>query len=234
MVPEPAWLAGVLAIGIPAAAGQLVMAAGRGLTNRLLAEFGQHAVAAFGAGSRVDLLVALPTLGMAAASVSLVGMFAGANRSDLVRSTMLYIYRWALTNAMVLGTSALLASRWVLAVFTDDEATLELGRLYLKFMVFSYPMMAIGMVSGRVLQGLGRGMPSLVITTVRVLLAGVIPAYVAVYLFGAPIEAVWACVLGGAAVSTVLAIFWVRRVVWYGEPSARATSEVAPDLLEDG
>ncbi len=70
------------------------MAIGLILVNRILSEFGQLVVAGYGAGSKVDMLVALPILGLASAAMTVIGMFAGANRSDLVRSTAIYIYKF--------------------------------------------------------------------------------------------------------------------------------------------
>lgn len=223
--PQMRLLVLILSIGLPASAGQLVMSLGRFLNNRVLAEFGEVAVAAFGAGSRVDLIVALPTLGLAGATVAVVGMFAGAGRVDLIRDIALHVYRWALLIASTLGLAAFLASRWVIGIFTHDPQTLAIGQVYLQFMVLAYPMMAIGMTSGRILQGLGFGWPSLVITVVRVLVVGVGGAYIAVYAFGAPIEAVWASIVAGGAVSNVLAVWWVRRVLWRGDPTPRAARE---------
>ena len=40
----------------------------------------------------------------------------------------------------------------------------------------------------------------------------------------APIEAVWASALFGGMCSTVLAAWWVRRLVWVEDPTVRATS----------
>ena len=94
---------GIVALAAPTAAGMAVMSVGGLLFNRLLAGFGEIAVAAYGAASKVDMIVALPIMGLAGAAVSVVGMFAGAGRVDLVRSTALYTYRWAVLLASLIG-----------------------------------------------------------------------------------------------------------------------------------
>ena len=223
LAPSRPVLSRLLALAAPTAAGMAVMSVGGLLLNRLLAGFGEVAVAAYGAASKVDMIVALPILGLAGASVSVVGMFAGAGRADLVRSTALYTYRWAVLLATLIGVTAFLGSHVILSIFTTDVEAIAIGRTYLGFMLFAYPMMAFGMTSGRLLQGTGHGLPSLVITTLRVLIVGIPLAYVAVLLLDAPIEAVWASVLTGGLCSTVLAAWWVRRLVWVADPTARAT-----------
>lgn len=220
--PHGPLLEGLLKIGLPATAGQLIMAAGAAANNRLLTVFGEYALAGYGAASRVDMIVAMPIFGLAGAAVTLIGMFAGAGRPDLVRWTALYTYRWVIALAVVVGLAAWLASVHIMRIFVDDEAAVAVGRHYLLFMLAMYPMMAFGMTTGRLLQGLGHGLPSLVITTVRVLAIGVPVAYVAVYVFDAPLEAVWASLILGGLASTTISVVWVRRLLWGQDPTLRA------------
>ena len=225
LVPSRPVLGRIVALAAPTAAGMAVMSVGGLLLNRLLAGFGELAVAAYGAASKVDMIVALPILGLAGAAVSVVGMFAGAGRVDLVRSTALYTYRWAVLLASLIGITAFFGSTPILSLFTEDAQALAIGHTYLGFMIVAYPMMAFGMTSGRLLQGIGHGVPSLVITGFRVLIVGIPLAYTVVLLLDAPIEAVWASLITGGLCSTILALWWVRRLVWVADPTARATIE---------
>ncbi len=212
--PKRAFIGPIVAIGLPAAAGQLVMAAGSGFVNRLLAVFGQTEVAGYGAGSKVDMIVALPVLGLASAAVSLVGMFKGAGRYDLIRVITVYTYKWVLGIAVVLGVGSYLASEFVMGMFTEDASTIGIGKTYLTYMVFVYPLMAFGMTSGRILQGLGRGMPSLIITLVRVLLIGVPAAYFLVLILDASVESIWMAMIAGGIVANILSVYWIRKNIW--------------------
>lgn len=222
MVPVAAVLAAVLRIGLPTALVQVVMAAGMTLGNRLLASFGQLVVAGYGAGTKVDMIVSMPIMGLASGAVAVIGMFAGARRPDLIRELTLYTYRWALFIGLSMGLVAFASSHVVLRLFTQDPVAIGVGRVYLGYMVFSYPLMALGMTSGRILQGLGHGLPSLVITSLRVLLVGIPVAYVSVYVFGAPVDGVWLSQILGGACSVTLGLTWVHRLVWRLDPCARA------------
>mgnify|MGYP002630570012 CR=1 FL=1 len=221
---RPVWttVRPILVVALPTSASQLLMAGAAALTNRLLAHFGETAVAGYGAAWRVDILIKMPIIGLAVGSISVIGMFAGAKRVDLVRSTTLYAYRWAFTIAITLGTSAWLASHLLMRLFTADLTVIAVGETYLGFMVFLYPLMGIGVTSGRILQGLGYGVPALVITAVRLVLVGIPAAYAAVYVFDAPLPAVWASFVFGGFCSVVLAVFWVRSAVWIRDPTERA------------
>ena len=220
-------LRGLLVLGLPTSAGQLVMALGMALANRVLAHFGQIAVAAYGAASKVDMIVVMPVMGLAAAAVAVIGMFAGAGRVDLIRSTALYTIRWALILAVVVGTAGYLLAGPIIGIFIDTPAAMAIGRTYLSFMLFAYPLMAFGITSGRILQGLGYGVPSLVITSLRVLVVAIPAAYLAVYYFGAPIEAIWAAMLSGGLAANITGIIWIRHLIWKRDPTLRAQAEAS-------
>jgi len=222
LMPSRAVLTPLLSLAIPIAASMIVMSMGTMLYNLLLADFGSVAVAAYGAASKIDMIVVLPIFGLSGAAVTVVGMFAGAGRIDLVRSTALYTYRWAVTLAAVMGFGAFLTSDSILRIFTDDPTAIAVGTTYLGFMIFAYPMMAVGMTTGRLLQGLGHGFPALFITTLRVLLVGVPVAYLAVQVFDQSIEGVWIGILSGGCAATVTSILMVRRLMWHADPTLKA------------
>ncbi len=227
--PRMHLLAPVLRIGLPAAVGQLVMSAGSMLYNRVVAEFGQAAVAGYGAGSKIDLVVALPIIALSNAVLSVVGMFSGAGRQDLVRATVLYAYRSVLFVTIALSAVAFATSSTIISAFTDDPVALRTGHVYLRYVVFAYPLMAFGITSGRILQGLGLGIPPLILTFTRVLLIGVSTAYVGVYVYKADIETVWIAMIAGAFVSNLLAVYWIRRHLKPKELEIR-TASVPPEI----
>jgi MATE family, multidrug efflux pump len=224
LVPVREPLMKLLSLATPIAASMLIMSFGSMLYNWMLSDFGAIAVAAYGAASKVDMIVVLPVLGLSGAAVTVVGMFAGAGRADLVRSTALYTYRWAIIIAAVVGGAAYLSSGRILRVFTSDPTAIAIGATYLGFMIFVYPLMAIGMTTGRLLQGVGHGFPAMLITTLRVLLVGVPSAYIAVHLMHQSIEGVWMGILAGGLAATFLSAFMIRRLMWLSDPTVKATA----------
>jgi putative MATE family efflux protein len=222
LVPSRPVLVQLYGLALPIAASMVVMSAGTILFNLILADFGSVAVAAYGVASKVDMIVVLPIFGLSGAAVTVVGMFAGAGRTDLVRSTALYTYRWAITIAAVIGGLAFLTSGSILRVFTSDPTALAIGSTYLAFMIFMYPMMAVGMTTGRLLQGLGHGFPALFITTLRVLLVGAPVAWVAVHVFDQSIRGVWIGILTGGVFATICSILMVRQLMWRSDPTLKA------------
>ncbi|MBN2803507.1 MAG: MATE family efflux transporter [Deltaproteobacteria bacterium] len=223
MIPDFKVLGRILKIGFPAAAGLLVMSIGMMMINKVLSEFGQPTVAGYVAGSKIDMFVSLPLMGIASAAMTLTGMFLGAKRYDLVKKIVIYSYSLAVVSAVILGTTVYLFSNMVVGLFVKDPVSLFVGRQYLGYELFAYPLMAFGMTSGRILQGLGYGMPSLVITVVRVLIVGVTGAYFSVYILKTDVTGVWLSFIAGGTASLFLSAWWIKRYIFSGENNLMKT-----------
>ena len=156
-------------IGMPASLSFVIMSFGQMLYNRIVVYFGSNAVAAVGIGMRLDQLFFLPIMALSSSLVALIGMLFGAKRIDLMRSTWLYVVKWGEVFALVFGFVFYFIAPYFMKIFTVDPAVVQMGSTYVRFTVFAYPFIVIGMISGRVFQGFGKGMPGLLITTFRII-----------------------------------------------------------------
>jgi Na+-driven multidrug efflux pump len=70
-------------------------------------------------------------------------------------------------------------------------------------------MMAVSLIASRVMQGMGFGLPGLIINLVRIFFVAVPLAYIFVLVLGFGFLSIaWAMVLGGVA-SNILAFWWL-------------------------
>ena len=98
-------------------------------------------------------------IALSAALVTLVGMFHGAKRHDLMRDVIAYAMTRSILIAFVMGTLLFILAPKFMGAFTDSDVIAQTGVGYLRIGVFAYPFIAIVMLTGRVLQGMGRGAP---------------------------------------------------------------------------
>ena len=206
---DPAIVRSICVIGLPASVSFLVMSMGGGVLNRILVEHSPDAVAAYGVGTRLDHVVILPQVAVASGLVTLVGMFYGARRADLLRD----IVRYAMTRTILLSI-AIAAAFYVLAPtlvawFTDGPGIHGLGVEYLRVVVFAYPFIGISILTGRTLQGLGRGSPELWLSLLRVILISTPLAWTATFLWSGPVQWVWYSLLTGTVVTALIALAWL-------------------------
>ena len=127
----------------------IVIAAPAGITNivgplthavltGLLASYGAEAVAAFGVNSRVESLAMLAVMALGLALAPIVGQNWGAKNYARVDSAIsraiAFNFIWSLSCAGLLA----LFARPVAALFTDNEAVIDIAALYFLVVPFSY------------------------------------------------------------------------------------------------
>lgn len=209
-VPSGQILKEILSIGFPASASMLIMSVGSAVFNRILVYYSASAVAAYQIAGRVDMIIFLPIIAIASALVTLVGMFWGAGNIEKLK----FIVKYGMSRAVLLtvGGSVLvyIFSPAFVRFFTSDIEITRIAISYLRIVVFVYPLVAISMTSGRVLQGLGKGTPVMIITCVRILLVSAPLASLSAFVLHQPIVWIWYSLLCSVVVSACIALWWVR------------------------
>ena len=208
--PSKYILIDIIKVGLPASLSMIVMSVGQLIFNRMLATFSTDAVAAYQVGGRIDMVVFLPIFGIASALTTMVGMYFGANEIDKIR----YITKYGISRAFIITSigSILLYvfAPVIISGFTDEIVIKNIAVDYLRVISLLFPFISIGLTIGRILQGLGLGMPSLIITTIRVIgVAGPL-AYYYIYILGKPVEWMWYAMFISGIIATMISIIWLK------------------------
>ena len=199
----------IIRVGAPASLMMLTMSVYVMFLNGYMAHFGTDYVAAFGLATRLESFVSLPIFALSISLLTLVGMFYGAKRSDLVKAISWYGLRIGVLAAVAIGVVFFALPVLFLKIFTQDRLILLIGSAYLRIDVLTFPTMAVAMIISRILQGMGFGFPGFIINTVRIFFVAVPLAYVFVFLLGYGFLSVaWAMVAGGVT-ATILAFIWM-------------------------
>jgi Na+-driven multidrug efflux pump len=206
----------------------LLTALGGALFNRILVRFSADAVAAYQVGARLDHVVLLPMISISTALVTLVAMFRGARRFDLLRDIVRYGMTWALAIGGVTAILFFALAPQMVRGFSNEAGILAAGTTYLRIVAWGYPFVALSMLTGRILQGLGFGTPVLVLTVMRLLLIAAPLSWALVFWFDAPVEAVWWAMLAGSVVTAIASVVWLRAGLGRAEIGvARAAADSA-------
>jgi putative MATE family efflux protein len=200
----------IVKVGLPSSISMIVMALGQLIFNRMLATFSTSAVAAYQVAGRIDMVVFLPIFGIASALTTIVGMFFGANEIDKIK----YITKYGISRSVIITSigSILLYvfAPGIISGFTNELVIKNIAVNYLRVISLLFPFIAIGMTIGRILQGIGLGMPSLIITTIRIIgLAGPL-AYYFIYILDKPLEWMWYAMFISGIVATIISIIWLK------------------------
>ena len=199
----------IIKVGIPVSMSMVVMAIGQLVFNRLLVNYSTNAVAAYQIGGRIDMLVFLPIFGIASALTTMVGMFYGANEINKIKFISRYGVRSSLIITSICSVLLYIFAPLVISIFTSDSTIQKISIDYLRIISLLFPFISIGLTIGRILQGLGQGMPSLIITTIRVIgVAGPL-AYYFTFIQDKPVEWIWYSMFISGIFATIISIVWV-------------------------
>tara|TARA_Y100001970_G_scaffold113794_1_gene141894 strand:- start:328 stop:1623 length:1296 start_codon:yes stop_codon:yes gene_type:complete len=200
----------IVKVGVPVSMSMIVMALGQLVFNRLLVKFSTSAVAAYQIGGRIDMLVFLPIFGIASALTTIIGMFYGANEIDKIKFISWYGIKSSVIITSICSIFLFLFAPIVISVFTSDSYIQEISIYYLRTISILFPFISIGLTIGRILQGLGTGMPSLIITIIRVIgVAGPL-AYYFTYVMNKPVEWIWYSMFISGIFATFISVTWIN------------------------
>ena len=200
----------IIRVGLPASMSMIIMAFGQLVFNRILVRFSTDAVAAYQVGGRMDMVIFLPIMAIASALTTLVGMFFGAKEIEKIK----FIAKYGIIRSMmvtgVLSIILYIFSPLIVKIFTLEAGIQSIAVTYLRFICLIYPLIAIGMTVGRILQGLGKGLPMLVITSIRILALSAPLALYFIMVLNKSIEWVWYAMIISTIVSVAISLIWLK------------------------
>jgi len=207
----PGILNDIFRIGMPASLSMIIMSSGVLIYNVILDS--NHAVAAYQTAGRIEHLFFLPIISIATSLVTLVGMFSGAGRIDLVRD----IVKYGLTRSVAISISFSIFfyffNQRIISGFTNSTEIITHSVEYFSVLVFAYPFITIGMTSSRVMQGLGFGTPMLILTILRVVIINSVFAWFFVIIQGKPVIYAWYSLLISSSLTSFVALMWMRSKI---------------------
>ncbi len=122
---------------------------------RILSTFGSEVLAGYTIAIRIIIFSILPSWGLANAAATLVGQNLGANLPDRAEES---VWRAAFFNLIFLGTIGfffVLTARFLMGLFTNEPAVIDLGTLALQVICLGYVFFAYGMVVSQAFNGAG-------------------------------------------------------------------------------
>ena len=202
----------IFTVGLPASIIMLIISIYVIFLNRVMVKFSTNHVAAFGMASRLESVALMPLVGFSISLLTLVGMFYGAKRYDLVKMISWYAIKLGLLVSSAFAVLFLIFPGMFFGIFTSDKALLAIAVPYMRIDVFTFPLMTISMIISRIMQALGKGMPGLLINLVRIFLVAIPLAYTFVFLFNMNyLYVAVAMVFGGIASSVYGLLILVKE-----------------------
>jgi Na+-driven multidrug efflux pump len=183
------------------------------LLGRIINGFGEHHMAALGVGHRLESLAFMVTIGFMVGASTMVGQYVGAK--DALGARRCARSAAVVCSAIMIPIGLLLffGAEPAFRCFTDDQAVIDAGVIYLRiqtpFMVF----MALEIVYEGAFTGTGDTMPAFWVTGVGTALR--IPlALLLVHSFDLGVEGVWYAIAGTTFVKGLVMMRWFNLGRW--------------------
>ena len=189
----------------------MTIAIGFFVINSYVAQYGQSAVAGYGAALRIEQIVLLPTIALNMATLTLVGQSAGANNFDRLQETVRTAFRYMVL-AMGTGTILMLfIPEPLMSFFSDDPEIIAQGVGYLRvagFITVAYG--TIHLLAGS-LQGMKYPMFALYIGFFR---QGIVPITLfPLFTSYLDLDGVWWGIFTASWISAAITFWYHRRVL---------------------
>lgn len=183
--PDRRMIARLYAIGIPATLNLALPSLLISALNAILASFSQIYVLVLGIYYKLQTFLYLPANGFVQGMRPVIGFNYGAGEHRRVKQ----IYRIVLCMSgliMIFGTIiCLTVPEKLMELFTQNEETIRAGETALRIISAGFVISAVSVTSSGALEGLGKGVPSLVISLFRYVLVIIPAAYILSRIFGA-------------------------------------------------
>ncbi|MEL6780325.1 MAG: MATE family efflux transporter [Cyanobacteria bacterium J06597_16] len=174
----------VLSVGLPAAGSNMITPISIGVITSLLATHGPLAVAGFGVASRVESFAMIALIALSASIGPFVGQNWGAGKfgrvTQALRQSYLFCVGWGVLMAVVLAASA----SQIAPLFNADVEVVKVATSYLWIVPVSYGTAGIIQVASSAFNALGRPIPAVVMTVLRMFVFYIPLAYLGSRWFG--------------------------------------------------
>ncbi len=181
---------------------------------RIMAHFGEEALAGYTIAFRVIIFTLLPSWGMANAAATLVGQNLGANQPERAEQSV-WKTAWYNTAFLLLVSIVFFAfAKPILGLFGQNEAVSEIGMSALKIICTGYIFFSYGMVIGQAFNGAGDTLTPLVISLIVFWLIQIPLAYLLAIHWGYGSNAVFASISICHSIYAILAMLLFKRGKW--------------------
>lgn len=174
----------VLKIGIPTALTRILLPVGTGIITKMIATYGVAAVAAFGIGSRIEILAITPFIALSSVIGPFVGQNAGANLFQRIITAVKGSYIFVATFGIVAWLAISFSSQYLVSIFNNDAEVVRIGILYLWISPTGFAFIGLAMISSTVLNVMNRPIKSGMLSILQMFIIYIPLAWVLSMQFG--------------------------------------------------
>lgn len=157
----------VLAIGIPAALGSLLMSVSQIIINSQMAEYGDMAIAAMGVAMKVVTITGMISMGLGQGVQPLLGYCVGAKLHERFKKVLRFSVVFSLLLSVALTVLCYLFTNQIVSVFLTDATAFEYAVKFARILLTTSSLFGVFYVITNALQAMGVATSALIINLSR-------------------------------------------------------------------
>jgi putative MATE family efflux protein len=201
----------IVNVGLPGALSQMLLAVSFLVVNRVLIDIDPRSVTAAALCGRLDQIVLMPIFALSASMMTIVGQNIGRGRPDRARKAWRTGVILAVTTTAVIAAVVMVAAPWIYRLFSTDDTVLSYTVKQTRMVELSFVAAALVIMARSVFQALGRPLPGLVITFLRMVVFVVPFILFFVYVLDWGLYGVWGGMIAGNLLGGAVSAAWVRN-----------------------
>lgn len=174
----------ILSIAIPNIGQNIIIPISVSFITSLIATYGTAAVAAFGIASKIEVFCFIVFLALSSSFIPFVGQNWGAKQYNRVYLGGNLGFKFSLFWGAIIAIALAIGGSWLVSIFDSDPEVIEVATKYLLIMPISYGTLGITLISSATFNALGKPLPSIMMSLIRVLFLYVPLTYLGSWLLG--------------------------------------------------
>lgn len=160
-------LSGVLAIGIPASLGSLLMSVSQIIMQQRMAAYGDMAVAAAGVAQKVTMITGMICMGIGNGVQPLLGYCIGAHLYDRFKKCLKFSVIFAFILASCMTILCYIFTDQLVSLFLSDASAFSYGVQFVRILLTTSFLFGVFYVLCSSLQAVGAAVPALIVNLSR-------------------------------------------------------------------
>lgn len=176
----------VLHIGVPAMMTNAIIPVSSGIVVAIIASYGLDAVAGFGIAMRIEPIFLIPFYALSAVASPFFGQNFGSGQFDRLFEARIVIARFCLGFGLALAIVLAAIAKPLTGLFSSSDPIQTVAVLYLWIVAVSYGAYGLVMSANAAFNGMGKPLPGVIISTLRVIVVFLPLAFLGKHLFDLP------------------------------------------------
>jgi len=194
-------------MGMPISIANMLTPVATAIMTAFIARYGEHAVAGFGAGSRIEALILVVSFALTAALSPYMAQNLGAGNHARAREALRLTLRFSLAFQLGIYPLIALAAPWLARIFSSDPDVIRVTRTFLWIMPLGICFYGLVIVMNTAFNAIRQSHKTLVLSLIRLFLC-----YVPLVWLGGRVLGIPGLFLGACAGNGIAALIGQRMI----------------------